>query len=581
MTEFVVAIPRLGATPSELENDARRAQRKSALFRAAIGQSLHLTGGCRTILRSGQIWSRFIGDMFRGEIPKDLAGRQSLSVNDFIRAATPAAAGGYILYLHDQASGQHWFYRDPSGREACYHLTSERFHFVFSDLNALRHFYPGRLELDARQLARTLVFRDLREECTCIAGISEILPGQGLKIDGDCASSFQGWNPWAHVGHDGVNPDDHATILAQAIDSTVSDIAATRSGIIVELSGGLDSSILAASLHRSGTDFSTLTLVPFGPDGDERAYAEAVAGAFGCRSYVRFPTATHVDLEVSAARHLPRPAAKAFTQAFDVIGMELAAEIDGDLYLNGGGGDTVLGYFHSAAPVLDCWQQQGLSVDLIRSAANIAAITEVTIWEVLSSALRRRLQKMPRPTWKVFDQFLAADVAASVTARPSHPWLDHPADALPGKIFQISSLIGIYNYLDGTQRGRRSPLVFPLLSQPVLEAALAIPSWMSCSQGRNRSVARAAYANSLPPAITRRRSKGGFDGLCFDIFTTNRSLIESRLMDGYLAQQTIIDREAVAGFFKRGAIPSGTEINRLLAFIDIEAWISSLGTRTR
>ena len=156
---------------------------------------------------------------------------------------------------------------------------------------------------------------------------------------------------------------------------------------------------------------------------------------------------------------------------------------------------------------------------------------------------------------------------------PSHSWLRVPDGASPGKIFQVSSLLGIYNYLDGNQRGRHAPLIFPFMTQPVLEAALAIPSWMSCRGGHNRAVARAAYVDLLPPAVTRRRSKGGFDGLCFDIFRSNRDFIESSLLEGYLAETGIIDRQGVERFFRKGSIPTGQEMNRILALMDVEAWV--------
>ncbi|MCP2835015.1 asparagine synthase-related protein, partial [Salmonella enterica] len=50
---------------------------------------------------------------------------------------------------------------------------------------------------------------------------------------------------------------------------------------LLQLSGGLDSSILAAVLHEMGTPFRAVTLATRDAEGDERRFARAVAGHLG------------------------------------------------------------------------------------------------------------------------------------------------------------------------------------------------------------------------------------------------------------------------------------------------------------
>jgi asparagine synthase (glutamine-hydrolysing) len=50
--------------------------------------------------------------------------------------------------------------------------------------------------------------------------------------------------------------------------------------------------------------------------------------------------------------------------------------------------------------------------------------------------------------------------------------------------------------------------VSPLVSQPLIELCLAIPTWFWCADGQNRAIARKAFAGDLPPPTLARRSRG-------------------------------------------------------------------------
>jgi asparagine synthase (glutamine-hydrolysing) len=155
-----------------------------------------------------------------------------------------------------------------------------------------------------------------------------------------------------------------------------------------------------------------------------------------------------------------------------------------------------------------------------------------------------------------------------------HPWLIPDERALPGKLTQMRAIVGLYAHLEGAARGLQKPLIFPFMMQPVLETALSIPSWRSSAGGRDRAVARTAFAE-LPEMVRLRRSKGTFDGLTFGLFHHHRARLEEMLLDGYLANRGLINRDAIATYFRRGTIPSGRELNRLLALADCNAWASA------
>src|SRR5690606_8440727 len=140
-------------------------------------------------------------------------------------------------------------------------------------------------------------------------------------------------------------------------------------------------------------------------------------------------------------------------------------------------------------------------------------------------------------------------------------------------------ILTIYNYLEGHARAEFAPILSPLLSQSVVECCLAIPAWQWCEGGRNRAVAREAYADRLPRMVIERRSKGSFDGFCTALLEANRGLVRAMLLEGRLAREGLLDRTAVAAALDQ-PFPLAESVARLLALVDVESWLTGWSRRT-
>src|SRR3546814_11360303 len=77
---------------------------------------------------------------------------------------------------------------------------------------------------------------------------------------------------------------------------------------------------------------------------------------------------------------------------------------------------------------------------------------------------------------------------------------------------------------------RRFPFepVHPLMSQPIVEACLSVPSWEACRGGIDRSFARRSFARDLPASVIERRVKGGPDQFALPILRTQLPTIRAR-----------------------------------------------------
>src|SRR3546814_16446865 len=70
-------------------------------------------------------------------------------------------------------------------------------------------------------------------------------------------------------------------------------------------------------------------------------------------------------------------------------------------------------------------------------SAEIGSLAETSIWTVAGRAWRRA-RRGPRYRWKPDLRFLSSAGTALAHGAVAHPWLDAPADALPGKAAHIA-----------------------------------------------------------------------------------------------------------------------------------------------
>jgi asparagine synthase (glutamine-hydrolysing) len=165
------------------------------------------------------------------------------------------------------------------------------------------------------------------------------------------------------------------------------------------------------------------------------------------------------------------------------------------------------------------------------------------------------------------------DDAGRIT--PSHPWLTPPRHFLPGKSAHITMLALAQGFAEGHDPQQFPAIVHPLLSQPVVETCLAVPSWLWVADGRNRAVARKAFDADLPAKIAQRRTKGSPECFVGEIFEHHHARLKSMILDGMLAQRGFLDRDAVEWAFHDTQMMAPGMASELLRIVDVEAWLQA------
>ena len=542
-----------------------------------------------------------LGTLFRGF---DACGRRAADHFTEPESERIVASGGselidkywgrYVAFLRN--AGKVWILRDPTGGLPCYRLVERGVSVFFNDLDDVLRVKLRRNSPNWEFLHRVVcVTGGIQDRATGLEGVTQILGGEAFvhlpqgSTQVDCV-----WNPY-RIAQDIIEDSQQAEVeLRQAVHGVVDAWASCYPRMLLSLSGGLDSSIVAECLARASTkpDVSAFNYYdPAGADSDERRYASLVAGHVGIalREVERRPT-WQVGPLLASARPAPSPGNHmSFIEPASVENA-LANDHGARVVITGFGGDQL---FVQETPLatIDYARRAGWGPALWRAAMDEARMERASVWEVLKNAFRGRpsdakvLSRVGANRSLMNLEFLEGVQRAETTLHePRWPSAsDVGARAArrtavgPGKAFQIQQLsypAPLHNPL--------SPLsapeyVSPLMSQPLMETCLRIPTYIHTRGGERRSLARQAFRSALPPEIINRWTKGGYEEQIAELLQHNARFVKETLLDGELMRRRILDRTRVEEWLSGRPTRLATANSEVWDYIFFEAWHAGLG----
>ncbi|WP_066577078.1 asparagine synthase C-terminal domain-containing protein [Sphingomonas koreensis] len=487
--------------------------------------------------------------------------------------------GDYICLCAPSARSELRAIRAPSGTLPAYRIRQGPVTYLTSHIEIALDQGLIRPAIDWQFVAHHLAFPHLRSAATGLVGVDEIMPGEVLHLAGSAASTRSLWTPWPFAAPERriTAMGEAASRVSHAVRQAIEALIRPADRVLLELSGGLDSSIIAAVMSDAGREIVALNLATPDPGGDERDYARIVA-AHCAISLHEAQVEEAIDLTADLASLTARPGLPAMLRSADALFGKLAKDQHVTAYVSGTGGDCVFCSLSSATPASDHLRSHGPRPALARVLRDVAAIHRTNAWHVTRLMLRQLRRRKPALSWTRNSQFLDADRLPG--APPRHPWLDERDQALPGTCAHVRAIIAANAHLDGYGRQETAPSLYPLLAQPVVEACLAIPTWLWVEGGHDRAVARNAFRSSLPEAIVTRRTKGSMDAFCARIFDRNRERLRPFLLDGLLAGGGLLDRPAIETYLSRAFDNRDSLFYHLLPIADTEAWARGVQTRS-
>lgn len=514
----------------------------------------------------GDVFDRATGRPV-GELPSSTVQAIGVSRGQWL---IDAVWGGYIAIVASEHERDVTVLRDPSGAASAYVARVEGAWWIFSGLQIGLRLGLPRPHLDWPKVGQMLAFPQMRGSCTGLRGIDELSPGCRLIFSrGADHRREMAWSPWSFTTRQAQfsSHDQAAEAVRDAVMLSVGGWGRASGKLALELSGGLDSSIIACALPAD-VDATLVNFHTATPEGDERGYA-AIVAAVARRDLKATPQdLTPVDIGRARAGPHPRPASQLLLQPIEAAFRQLGVAAGVETFFSGLGGDNVFCALTTAAPSADALLSFGFNGQFFTALDDLCRQHQTTAWHALRLTLRKALRSTPSLGMQPIREFLTDMVVTDV---PDHPWLAAPSKTLPGRREHVAGILVALSFLDRYEHADLAPVRFPLLAQPVLEACLRTPTWMWNAGGRNRAVARDAFLDRLPPQIFHRQTKGGLNVFMGTIFEANRATLSDHLERGWLATAGLVDSRAIATALSTPKL-SSRQMNRILHLADAESW---------
>jgi asparagine synthase (glutamine-hydrolysing) len=494
--------------------------------------------------------------------------------------------GNYVAVLRG-ASGIVRVLKDPCGTLPCFATSEEGVTILFSHVGDCVTLTARQFEVDRAHLrARVLGFNDL--EKSPLEGVDQVRRGECVEIDPAARPAIRSrrfyWNPitFLQVQRTIEDPGRAAESMRATVRSCTQALSGGHASLLHRLSGGLDSSIVAGCLGRASTQPRIACYTYFNPDGrsDERPWARLAAEHTGFE-HLEYPI---VPAEVSFTDLVrPRPATEPLPLLpylmRSTVEHRLAAERQATAVFTGDGGDSGLCSDSFAYAVTDYLRRHGPRLAAVKLASDIALRTERSTGAVLLSSMRRWLfgAKMSEqiPHLLLGSQLVNPHLRDGFEIPESypHPWFSHLGHVPWDVIRRVGVLVltpEFYNVADAAQP--EPEIVSPLYAQPAIELFLRIPIHVHAEGGRDRGLARRAFAREVPEQILQRQWKDRAPGFHSELLLRNLDFVRELFLDGVLVREGLLDRVAVEAAFAAGPSKTAVLPAEIYRHLDAEVW---------
>lgn len=481
--------------------------------------------------------------------------------------------GGYVAILNGSQANSIQILVDPSELLPAYATETATHDIVVSHAGLIEQVCGARPQPSWPDIQAHLARPDLRQRSTCLEKVRELGRGELTKFGKPDPFPISLWSPETFMPVAHSRSFDEVAEELQAITTMVVNAWAGALGpVAVAASGGVDSSMICAALARKGHKFDCITLATADPSGDERAYVEMLSRHLGVRCEVQTYDIKHINPLQSVSNGLARSTRKPFMAALNSALLASMQSLGAEVIFDGNGGDSLFCFLHSAVPVVDRLLSEGPGRGSVSTFVDMCRLTGCDVQTMARAVIRRTIHKRGNSVWPPDLRLLTAGTADVENVEPLSPWFDVTVGRHWGKHDHLALILRNEHRLNGLAT---LPRFSPLLSQPLVEFCLGVPTWLWCTGGINRAPARAAYASDLPRDILVRTSKAGPDSFLWQFFETFRPIYRELLLDGTLARHGLLDRASVEQAFQVENTSANELIYRLLDLVEAENWVRS------
>jgi asparagine synthase (glutamine-hydrolysing) len=491
--------------------------------------------------------------------------------------------GRYVAFLDDSLENVRTVLRDPIGDIQCYHAQIAGVHLYFSSIRDFLQLGMQRLTVNWEHLRLRVITGDAWADESALNEVECVRPGERVGHNGDRIWREYYWHPFIPARLPWTQEmDGTAAELRSTIRMCTSAWASLHTNALHVLSGGLDSSIVLSCLAATPARerIVCLNFRAVDPDSDERSYARLATDRARCE-LVEFDRKPRVELERIFDCEPTAGPQHVVMRGLEVQPLitRVASERDATAVFSGDGGDIVFFRGWPELAVVDYARHRGIDGGWVRLAYGAALPSQLSVWHLLSHAVRYGMLRRPWGIWNLVFQncrLVTEDVMLSARKERNflNPWNLPIADIPPGKLLHAFGATRPSLFRNPlAAAGPELDFINPLVCQPVVELCLRIPTYLHAAQGNDRAVARAAFASDLPREIVTRVWKGTADRHQQELLSSNLELVREVLLEGGLVKARILDRKRLEKAISPGSIGSVSHSTEVFGYFCAEAWL--------
>lgn len=447
-----------------------------------------------------------------------------------IRGLLDRSDGMFAFAVWDRSTQTLTLARDRFGEKPMYYGWMGATFLFASELRALRRHPAFSPEPDSAAIELLHTYGYVPAPLSIYRGIRKLPPGSILTI-GPGQDRLEQWWDAAAVARSAASapfsatPDEAAKELASLMGASVGSRLVADVPVGVLLSGGVDSSAVAAAAASSTGRVKTFSISFESDQFDEAPFARRVSGVLGT---------DHEELKltdreaIELTEHLPNIWDDPFADSSQIPTYLVAtlARRSVTVALTGDGGDELFGGYDRYR-YLQRLVAFGRWTDSFSPAA-----TKKLVWAVSSLATSagferhaRRIQKVGRVVGirdasELYRSLVGIDV--SVAGNGALNVGRHPPDLVeswgrwPGGPVEQAMGVDTLTYLpddilvkvDRATMARSLEGRMPFLSEPIYRFAWSLPSDLRWNGSQGKAVVRRMLATQLPPEIVNRSKRG-------------------------------------------------------------------------
>ncbi|HSZ10445.1 MAG TPA: asparagine synthase C-terminal domain-containing protein [Steroidobacteraceae bacterium] len=500
--------------------------------------------------------------------------------------------GSYVLFLKRPELRCVTILRGPVSPLPCFWVLVGGVRIFFSSVDDCLDLGIAPLSINWDCVLAQAAGGDYLTHETGIKEISTVLCGEAFEFSASGSSQRLYWNP-ASLSPSSTAEDliEAANLMRAQTQLCINAWASPHDTILLELSGGLDSSIVLACLRRAQTRPNVISVNFYSRGaGDERRFARSMTDPHGLEliemeSDAALDFRTFLNCALTANPVLNFSAYDAEPKLIRIAGERKATAI-----FTGEIGDDIFGHSPSPEVLTECLATYGFSLRTLLAAIDYAELTRVSLWRALNQAIQYRRWQKRTSYWSFYryrhwlrysnERYLISKDAVNnyerSLSRWIHPWFQNVQDMPAGRAMLIYALIMATSTWSHSPFGGSSRNLFksPIASQPLVEAFARITSCLHFAGGENGAVAREAFRLQLSDMVLERGTGKGTPELWIrDLVESNRSFLRELLLGGILVGRNILDKKKTEEILSRDVTKTHVGVGELIRQLYIESWL--------